>query len=280
VTAADDLGPGAAVAVEGVTVRLGGRTVLDDVSFAVRPGEVCGLIGANGAGKTTILRAILGLITPSAGRVLIDGRPRHRHSGAVGYVPQKVLIDADLPLRARDLVALGIDGHRPGLPLPSRRRRERVDELLAAVDASAFADSRVGELSGGELQRVLVAHALAHEPRLLLLDEPLANLDLRAEQEVVDLLGKVAREQGVAVLLSAHDVNPLLGIMSRVVYLAEGRAASGTTDEVVRADVLTRLYGRPITVLEVEGRLVVVTGSDVTVHEGGCGDEDQRRVSG
>jgi zinc/manganese transport system ATP-binding protein len=280
VTAAHHLGPGTAVAVEGVTVRLGGRVVLDDVSFAVQRGEVCALIGANGTGKTTILRAILGLVTLAAGRVLIDGRPRHRHPGAVGYVPQKVLIDADLPLRARDLVALGIDGHRPGLPLPSRRRRERVDELLAAVDASAFADSRVGELSGGEQQRVLLAHALAHEPRLLLLDEPLANLDLRAEQEVVDLLGKVAREQGVAVLLSAHDVNPLLGITSRVVYLAEGRAASGATDEVVRADVLTRLYGRPITVLEVEGRLVVVTGSDVTVHEAGWGDEDRRRVSG
>ena len=148
----------------------------------------------------------------------------------VGYVPQKVQLDPDLPLRARDLVELGIDGHRFGVPIPSRVRRDGVDEMLAAVDAEAFADARVGRLSGGEQQRILIAHALISRPEVLLLDEPLANLDLRSGHEIVALLHRIATDQGVAVLLSAHEMNPLLPVMDRVVYLAGGRAATGTTE--------------------------------------------------
>lgn len=248
--------------LEGVTVARDGRTVLSDVSFALRAGEVTGLIGVNGAGKTTLLRAILGLDPPTAGVVR---RPAPRPGAAsFGYVPQKVLLDADVPMRARDVVALGLDGHRLGFTLSSARRRERserVAEMLAAVDAEAFADARVGELSGGEQQRVLIAHALVARPRLLLLDEPLANLDLRAEREVVALLGRIARTQDVAVFLSAHDINPLLGVMEHIVYLAGGRAACGTTEEVVRSDVLSRLYGSHVDVLRVHDRIVVVAGA-------------------
>ena len=148
-----------------------------------------------------------------------------------------------MPLRGRDLVALGIDGHRLGLPRPCRARRELVQEMLAAVDAEHFADARVGRLSGGEQQRILIAHALISRPPLLLLDEPLANLDLRSAREVVNLLARIAREQQIAVLISAHEMNALLPVMDRVVYLADGRAACGTADEVVRSDVLSRLYG-------------------------------------
>lgn len=251
------------LALDGVTVRLGGRLVLDDVHFTVRAGELTGLIGANGAGKTTIFRVVLGLQAPVSGTVRIGGAPRGRRNRSIGYVPQKVLFDPDIPLRARDLVALGVDGHRFGLPLPSRSRRQMVDDMLAAVDATRFADARVGELSGGEQQRVLVAHALVGRPRLLLLDEPLANLDIRSAQEVVDLLAGVARTQGIAVVVSAHDMNALLPVMDRVVYVAGGRVASGPTDQVVRTDVLTELYGHPITVLRVDGRVLVVAGSDV-----------------
>ncbi len=245
-----------ALEVNGVTVELGGRRVLEDVSFALAPGELTGLIGSNGAGKTTLLRVILGLLTPSRGSVDIAG-PRR---GSVGYVPQKFLLDPDMPLRGRDLVALGIDGHRLGLPRPSRARRELVAEMLAAVDAEQFADARIGRLSGGEQQRILIAHALISRPRLLLLDEPLANLDLRSAREVVDLLGRIAHEQQIAVLISAHEMNALLPVMDRVVYLADGRAASGTADEVVRSDVLSRLYGHRVDVLRVRGRVIVVAG--------------------
>jgi zinc/manganese transport system ATP-binding protein len=249
------------VALDRIGVWLGGREVLRDVSFAIRPGEFTGLIGSNGAGKTTILRVILGLQEPNAGQVLINGKPRARRNRSIGYVPQKVLIDPDLPLRARDVVGLGLDGHRFGLPTHSGARRRRVDEMLEAVDASGFADSRVGNLSGGEQQRVLIAHALIGEPELLLLDEPLANLDIASGHEIGSLLRRISAEHHVAILLSAHDMNPLLPVMDRVVYVAAGRAASGTVDEVVRSDVLGELYGHPVTVLRVEGRILVVAGS-------------------
>jgi len=259
--------------VRHVGVLLGGREVLSDVSFSLRAGEFAGLIGSNGAGKTTLLRVILGLQRASHGSVALDEQRGARHGSIVGYVPQKFAFDPDAPLRARDLVALGIDGQRLGFALPTRARRERVDRMLAAVDALDFADARVGSLSGGEQQRVLIAHALISEPRLLLLDEPLANLDLPSAHEVVSLLARITAEERVAVLISAHEMNPLLPVLDRVVYLAGGRAVSGTTEEVVRADVLSRLYGRHVDVLHVHGRVLVVAGagddSDLSGHEVG-----------
>ncbi|MGH9030471.1 MAG: metal ABC transporter ATP-binding protein [Acidimicrobiales bacterium] len=249
---------GNVLSVEGVGVVLSGRRVLQDVSFSVAAGEFTGLIGSNGAGKTTLLRVILGLQRPGAGRVNLA--TRSGPSRSIGYVPQKVLLDADLPMRARDLVELGVDGHRFGIPLRPKLRRERAEEMLVAVGADAFADSRAGQLSGGELQRVLIAHALVSRPQLLLLDEPLANLDLRSGQEIIALLHSVATEQRVAVLLTAHEMNPLLPVMDRIVYLAGGRAATGTTDEVVRSDVLSKLYRHHVDVVRVHGRVLVVVG--------------------
>lgn len=266
------------LALDGVDVRLGARKILDGVSFQIAPGQIAGLIGSNGAGKTTLFRVILGMQAPSAGRVRIDGSPvsgahaRGRRRAPIGYVPQKFLLEGDLPLRARDLVDLGIDARRLGIAWPSRRRRERVERMLDAVDALELADARVGTLSGGEQQRVLIAHALVGGPRLLLLDEPLANLDIARDEEVVTLLAKIAAEQSIAVLISSHEINPLLPVMDRVVYLARGRAASGSTEEVVRADVLSRLYGRHVDVLNVHGRVLVLAGAggtaDLAGHEG------------
>jgi zinc/manganese transport system ATP-binding protein len=261
-TAARDSGsPAPLLQLEDIGVRLGGRQVLSDVTFAVGQGEFTGIIGPNGAGKTTLLRVILGLLEPSGGRVLVDGEPLHnKNKSSIGYVPQKLVIDPDMPLRARDVVSLGLDGHRLGFAFPSRQRRELVDRALADVGAAGYADARVGELSGGEQQRVLIAHALISRPKLLLLDEPLANLDLRSEQEIVAVLGQLAREQGIAVLLSAHDMNPLLGVMDRIVYIANGHAASGPTDEVVTSEGLTELYGHHVDVVRVHGRVLVVAG--------------------
>jgi zinc/manganese transport system ATP-binding protein len=248
--------------VDGIGVVLSGRQVLRDVSFQILPGEFTGLIGSNGAGKTTLLRVILGLQATNTGHVLVAGGRRSRRNPLVGYVPQKVLFDPDLPLRARDVVALGLDGHRVGIPLKALRRRAMlVEEMLDAVDATRFADQRVGNLSGGEQQRVLIAHALVSRPKLLLLDEPLANLDLKSEQEVVELLARIAVEQHIAVLLSTHDMNPLLSVMDRIVYIAGGRAASGPTDEVVRPEVLSVLYGHHVDVLRIHDRIIVVAGA-------------------
>jgi zinc/manganese transport system ATP-binding protein len=232
--------------------------VLDNVSFEIRPGEFTGLIGSNGVGKTTLLRVILGLQRSTSGDVSINGVPRSSTSRAIGYVPQKVSLDPDIPIRSRDFVALGLDAHRFGFRRRSKDDIARVEELLAAVDALNFADSRVGELSGGEQQRILIAHALISRPSLLLLDEPLANLDPRSVQEIVALLHQIASAQRVAILLSAHEMNALLPVMDRIVYLTGGRAASGTTDEVVRSDVLSELYGHHVDVLKLHGRVLVV----------------------
>jgi zinc/manganese transport system ATP-binding protein len=257
---------GEVLGVDHVSVSLSGHKVLEEVTFTVRSGEFIGLIGSNGAGKTTLLRAILGLERPDGGRVLVLGERLSRKNRCIGYVPQKILFDPDIPMRARDLVALGLDGHRFGMPIRSRQRSEAVDEMLHAVDAEHFASARVGHLSGGEQQRVLIAHALISRPRLLLLDEPLANLDLHSSQEIVGLLGRIATEQHVAVLLSAHEINPLLPVLDRVVYLAAGRAVSGTIDEVIRDDVLSRLYGHHVDVLHVHGRILVVAGHEDAHH--------------
>jgi zinc/manganese transport system ATP-binding protein len=267
--------------LDGISVRLSGRQILKDVSFAVRPGEFTGLIGPNGAGKTTILRVILGLQPPSSGTVTVAGsepgpRPgRRRRRPVVGYVPQKLLIEPDMPLRVRDVVALGIDGNRLGIPLPSRARRDLVAETLRAVGADGYADARVGELSGGEQQRVMIAHALISSPRLLLLDEPLANLDIRSAQGIVAILARLAHEQRIAILISAHDMNPLAQVMDRIVYVAAGRAAVGSSEEVLRTDVLSSLYGQHVDVLHVHGRVVIVAGED-DEDTGGPGDLDRQ----
>ena len=244
--------------VDHVSVSLSGRTILEDVDFKLVQGEFCGLIGANGSGKTTLLRTILGLETPLSGKVRIGPETGTGGAASVGYVPQKILLDPHLPLRARDVVALGLDGCRLGFPLRSRERDTRVAEMLNAVGAAGFADRRIGNLSGGQQQRVLVAHALVRRPGLLLLDEPLANLDVRSAAEIVALLHRLCGTFHITVLLSAHDMNPLLSVMDRIVYLAKGHAASGSTDEVVRTEVLSRLYGYRIDVLRTHGRIVVI----------------------
>jgi zinc/manganese transport system ATP-binding protein len=244
--------------VDDICVSLSGRQVLDHVSFDVRAGEFTGLIGSNGVGKTTLLRTILGLQRADAGRILVAGVPLSPRSRSLGYVPQKIVIDPDVPMRARDFVALGLDAHRYGLTRRRSRERQLVEQILHDVDADRFADNRLGSLSGGEQQRVFIAHALISRPKLLLLDEPLANLDPKSVQEIVALLHRVTRDYGVAIVLSAHEMNALLPVMQRVVYLTGGRAASGTTEEVIRSDVLSQLYGHHVDVLELHGRVFVV----------------------
>ncbi|WP_298213661.1 metal ABC transporter ATP-binding protein [Acidocella sp.] len=251
---------GAALSVSGLAAAPGGRPVLRGLDFTLPRGGFCGLIGANGAGKTTLLRALLGLI-PAQGRVEASGR--------LGYVPQKLEFDPDLPLRARDFVGLGLDGQRFGLPWPGRGRREAIARALEAVEAESFAAQRLGRLSGGQQQRVMIAHALVRRPAILLLDEPLASLDLKAAAGIVSLLKRLCREEGVSVLLAAHDMNPLLPAMDRILYLAGGRAVCGGVDEVVCSQVLSRLYGHHIDVLRVHGRILVVAG------EGGADQADE-----
>jgi zinc/manganese transport system ATP-binding protein len=239
--------------VDELTLRVGDRTLWEELSFGLEPGELLAVLGANGAGKTSLLRVLLGLVRPTAGRVVVDGT-------RIGYIPHQRAFDEQLPLRGVDLVGLGLDGHRYGLTRRSRDERERVARILATVGASAYARAPVGRLSGGEQQRLRIAQALVSKPRLVLADEPLSSLDLRSQRVVVDLLDAYRRETLAPLVLVTHDVNPVLHAVTRVLYLADGRWAIGDVAEVMTSQTLSRLYGAPIDVLRVRGRIVVVGG--------------------
>jgi zinc/manganese transport system ATP-binding protein len=257
--------PGAdvAVALDQAAVRLGSRTVWTGVSLTVHQGEFVAVLGPNGAGKSTLIRAILGLLPLAAGRGSVLGRPPSEARADIGYLPQRHNFDSGTRIRGVDVVQLGLDGARWGIPLPGlpgrARAAKRVAEVVELVGATAYAREPIGELSGGEQQRLLIAQALVRRPRLLLLDEPLDSLDLSNQAAVAALIRRVCQEEQVAVMLVAHDVNPILGYLDRVVYLAGGGAVEGRPDEVISSETLSRLYGAPIEVLRAsDGRLVVV----------------------
>jgi zinc/manganese transport system ATP-binding protein len=249
-----------AIEMDRVTLTRANRIVLADVSVAIRTGEFIGVFGPNGAGKTTLLQAILGLLRPSAGDIKVLGASPTRGNRAAGYLPQQRASVADLYLRGWEFVASARHGDRWGLPLHGRAGRRDVDRAIATVDAQALALRPLCELSGGELQRLLIAQALLGAPKLLLLDEPLLSLDPHFQQATVALVKRIQQSEGITVLFTAHELNPLLGAMDRVLYLGHGQAALGTVDAVITSEVLSRLYGAPIEVLHVDGRLLVVSG--------------------
>ena len=268
-----------AAAVEMVkgAVRLGGRTIWSDVDLVVGGGEFVAILGPNGAGKSTLLNVLLGLTDLAAGSVAVLGGPAGRSNERIGYLPQRRVFDSDTRVRGVDLVRLGLDGRRWGVPLPlatrfsarSRAERARVAQAIERVGAAPYAERPIGECSGGEQQRLLIAQALVREPRMLILDEPLDGLDLPNQAAVAALVQRICRAEGVTVLLVAHDVNPLLPYLDRVLYLAGGRAAMGSVEEVITSKTLSSLYGAPIEVLQTgDGRLVVV-GQPEAPHQHG-----------
>jgi len=266
-----------AVALRDVTLRLNGRPILSEVTLTIGHGEFVAVLGPNGAGKSTLMRAILGLVPLAAGSVDVLGRPPQQARGGIGYLPQRQSFDAATRVRGVDLVTLGLDGARWGVPVTltprarKRRRdeRRRVDEVIELVGAAPYADRAIGELSGGEQQRLLIATALVRRPRLLILDEPLDSLDLPNQAAVAGLIRRISSAEDVAVLLVAHDVNPLAAYLDRVVYLAGGRALCGEVEEVINAETLSDLYGTRIEVLRTsDGRLVVVGQPEAPHHHG------------
>jgi len=263
------------LSIRGAALRRGERELWTGLDLDVHPGELIAVLGPSGSGKTTLLRAILGLEKLSAGTITVLGEPvRARGNRRIGYVPQSRPLPVNAALRGRDLVRLGVDGHRFGLPFPRRGDRARVDALIDAVGARSYADRPAGLLSGGEQQRLRVGQALADDPRLLLCDEPLTSLDLANQQTVVGLIDRHRRERDAAVLLVTHDVNPLLGKVDRILYIAGGRFTLGRPQEVLRSDVLSDLYGAHVFVLRAGDRLVVVGAPDAEAshhhHEGGA----------
>ncbi|KWK32431.1 ABC transporter ATP-binding protein [Burkholderia stagnalis] len=255
-----------ALELDHVTLDLGGRTILRDVSFSIEPGEFVGVLGPNGAGKTTLMRAVLGLVPVASGALRVGGTPVARGNPSIGYMPQIRSGLASRRMRGYDFVAMAADGHRWGLPHANAATRRDVDRVLELVDGRALARRPLSELSGGERQRLLLAQCLLGSPGLLLLDEPLISLDPNHQRGVVELVRRVQRELGITVLFSAHELNPLLNALDRVLYLGNGVAALGTVDEVITKPVLSRLYGSPIDVMRVNGRIFVMSG-DVEVEK-------------
>jgi zinc/manganese transport system ATP-binding protein len=256
--------------VRDATAVLGRRTVWSRVNATVGAGEFVAILGPNGVGKSTLLKAMLGLVNLAGGEVRLLGRAPGKANHLVGYLPQRRSFDASLNVRGLDVVRLGLDGDRWGLPLPGRRSRDawrRVAEVVELVGAGAYADRPIGQLSGGEQQRLLIAQALARSPRLLLLDEPLDSLDLPNQAAVAALLSRICRDEGVAVVIVAHDVNPLLSYLDRVIYLGRGGAVSGPPGQVITSSTLSELYGMPIEVLTAsDGRLVVLGQPEAPAH--------------
>ncbi|MCU1508643.1 MAG: putative metal transporter, ATP-binding protein [Glaciihabitans sp.] len=252
----------AVLSLRQASLGFGGRRLWQDLDLDVAPGEFLAVIGPNGTGKTSLLKTILGQQTLTSGTVSLLGHPVNGGNGEIGYIPQQKLIDQGTPLRARDLVTLGLSGKRWGLPFSSREERARVDETLARVGASDFARSPVSHLSGGEQQRLRVGQAVVGNPRLLLCDEPLLSLDLANQKAVSELINRQRIEFGAAVVFVTHDVNPILDMVDRVLYLAAGRFRIGTPDEVLRSEVLSEMYGTPVDVLRSRGRIVVVGAPD------------------
>ncbi|HZP52800.1 metal ABC transporter ATP-binding protein [Actinocrinis sp.] len=281
-----DADPGAVVALRGAAATVGGRTLWSGVDLTVRSGEFVAVLGPNGVGKSTLIKVLLGTLPSAAGTVSVLGRRPGAAGERIGYLPQRRNFDASLRIRGIDIVRLGLDGDRWGVPLPgatrfsAQRRAEqaRVREVIDLVGASAYAHRPIGALSGGEQQRLLIAQALVRRPGLLLLDEPLDSLDLPNQASVAALIHRICREANVAVVMVAHDVNPILPYLDRVVYIASGGAACGTPQEVITTETLTRLYSTPVEVLRTsDGRLVVVGGPEApALHTDRHAHADQR----
>ncbi len=255
-----------ALRLDGATLWLGRKLLWEQIALTVPAGEFLAVLGPNGCGKTSMLRAFLGLQPLTSGRVEILGRPPRRGNPLLGYVPQQRAFDRDLNLRGRDLVAFGVDGHRWGWSFPSRAAVRQVDEMLRAVDAERYAGTQIGRLSGGEQQRLRIAQALIGHPPILLCDEPLLSLDPNFQQAIVDLVADWKRRYGATVVFVTHDINPVLSAVDRVLLLAQGRWAVGHPDTVLTAETLSRVYGAQVDVLRVRGR-VVVLGVDLGGHE-------------
>jgi zinc/manganese transport system ATP-binding protein len=261
---------GARVELRDAAVRLGARTLWSGLDLTISEGEFLAVLGPNGAGKTTLLKVLLGLVPLAAGAVRVNGAPPRLGNHELGYVPQQQAFDRSLPIRGRDLVRFGIDGHHWGLPRHRRAVRARVDDALGAVGARAYADSPVGQLSGGEQQRLRIAQALLGDPTVLLCDEPLLALDLASQRAVTRLIDERRRHAGTPVIFVTHEVNPVLPYVDRILYLVRGKWAIGTPAEILTSERLSALYGIEVDVIKVRDRYLVVSAEDELPTEPGA----------
>ncbi|WP_327144426.1 metal ABC transporter ATP-binding protein [Nocardia sp. NBC_01327] len=274
-----DSAPAPVVRMRGSAAAVGGRTIWSEVSLDIAPGQFIAVLGPNGAGKSTLIKTILGVTPTVAGSIEVLGGPAGQHNSRIGYLPQRRAFDASVRIRGIDIVRLGLDGARWGTPIPwlaklvtperYRARQQRLRAVIELVGAQAYAHRPIGQCSGGEQQRLLIAQALIRRPRLLLLDEPLDSLDVPSQAGISALIRDICRQEHVAVVMVAHDVNPILPYLDRLVYVAHGQALTGTPAEVITGERLSALYGIRIEVLrDSTGRLFVVGQPDVPAGHG------------
>ncbi len=237
-----------------------GKTVWQDANFSFNRGEFAAIIGPNGAGKTLLIRLLLGLQQPINGTIKTFNAQPKRGNPRIGYVPQRHLVDSDTNIECVELVKLAFSGNRWGFSLSSQHELKVAHDALEAVGAADLAHQPLSTLSGGELQRIFLAEALVSNPELLLLDEPLSNLDIKRTKELVQLVNNVVRSRNVAALLVAHDINPLLPFLDKVVYIANGKVATGKPREVLTSESLTALYGVHVEVIRDSRGNVAIIG--------------------
>lgn len=254
------------ISAQNLSAKYRNKTVWQNANFTINKGEFVGVLGPNGAGKTTLFRMLLGTLKPEEGQLELLGETPRRGHPRIGYVPQRRLIDSEMSIEALEFVRLGLQGDTWGISLHAAKERRQALDAMRAVDAEKLAHQPLGVLSGGELQRVFLAQALAGKPEILLLDEPLSNLDIRRETSLVQLVDSVVRNYNVTALLIAHNLNPLLPVLDHIVYIAGGKVATGTPNEVITSESLSKLYGAPIEVLrDSRGRLAVL-GTEEAPH--------------
>ncbi len=259
------------IKAENLTAKYNNTPIWSGANFTIQKGEFVGVLGPNGAGKTTLFRLLLGLLSPNGGNITVFGKNPNRGNVRIGYVPQRHQVDSEIVIEALEIVRLGTCPGKWGFDSPKQANKERVEALraLADVGGSELAHRPLGSLSGGEQQRVFLAQALAGNPDLLLLDEPLANLDIRREGEMVQLINRVVKQRGVTVLLIAHNINPLLPVLNRVLYIANGRIATGDPHQVLNSESLSKLYNAPIEVLrDSRGRIAIIGVEENEHHHG------------
>ena len=260
-----------AVQISDLSVSLGGNEILSGVNAEIHAGEFIGIFGPNGAGKTTLVRCILGTLPPTHGSLEVLGLAPSKAAREIGYMPQGHGGFDFTALSARALVEAACHGDQWGMPWTSKKSKQEVDRVLEVTEAAHYAKRPFSVLSGGERQRVMLAQALLGDPKILVLDEPLASLDPKNQALLIECVARVKRLTQATVLFVAHDMNPLMHVMNRVLYLAGGGAVLGKLDDVVTSASLSKLYGFEIEVVRVENRVFVVSAEgNVTEYAHHC----------